>query len=56
MSIIIREQYTDPEVRTIAFDIARAQQHQEGQILALLRDWGLPQTTGASTDTELFLP
>lgn len=47
MSMIIREQSTDPEVRTMAYDIALTQQHQIGQMFAWLRDWNLPQTTRA---------
>lgn len=45
MSMIIRDQSTDPEVRTMAYDIALTQQHQTGQMFAWLRDWGLPQVT-----------
>lgn len=47
MSMIIREQSSDPEVRTMAYDIALTQQHQVGQMFAWLRDWGLPQVTAA---------
>ncbi|WP_026821251.1 DUF305 domain-containing protein [Arthrobacter castelli] len=44
MSMIIREQSTDPQVRTMAYDIALTQQHQIGQMFTWLRDWNLPQT------------
>ncbi|WP_026536473.1 DUF305 domain-containing protein [Arthrobacter sp. H14] len=47
MSMVIREQSTDPEIRTMGYDIALTQQHQVGQMFAWLRDWSLPQVTGA---------
>jgi uncharacterized protein (DUF305 family) len=47
MSMLIRDRSTDPEIRTMAYDIALTQQQQSGQMFAWLRDWGLPQTSRA---------
>lgn len=45
MSTIVRERTDDPEVRTIALDIALTQQQQIGQMYAWLDTWGHPQRT-----------
>ncbi|MEV7473582.1 DUF305 domain-containing protein [Pseudarthrobacter oxydans] len=44
MALLIRDKSENPEVRAIAYDIATAQQHQNGQMFAWLQDWGLSQT------------
>ncbi|WP_245541675.1 DUF305 domain-containing protein [Sporichthya polymorpha] len=44
MSMIIRDRTQDPEIRTLAYDIALGQQHQIGQMFAWLQLWDLPQT------------
>lgn len=44
MSLLIRDRTEDPEVRSLAYDIALTQQHQIGQMYAWLVEWGLPQT------------
>ena len=44
MSMIIRDRTEDPEIRTLAYDIALGQQQQIGQMFAWLQLWGLPQT------------
>lgn len=43
MSMIVRDRTTDPETRTLAYDIALTQQQQSGQMFAWLVQWGLPQ-------------
>ena len=44
MSLIVYAKTTDPDVRTLAYDIATSQQQQSGQMYAWLRMWGLSQT------------
>ena len=44
MSMIVRDRTDDPEMRTLAYDIALGQQQQIGQMFAWLQLWGLPQT------------
>ena len=44
MSFIVRDRTDDPEVRTLAYDIATSQQQQAGQMYGWLVQWGLPQT------------
>lgn len=44
MSILIREQTEDEEIRTLALDILTSQEQQMGQMYAWLSLWGLPQT------------
>lgn len=41
MALLIRDKSDNPEIRAIAYDIATAQQHQNGQMFAWLQDWGL---------------
>lgn len=41
MALVIRDKSDHPEVRAVAYDIATAQQHQNGQMFAWLQDWGL---------------
>ncbi|MFY9633452.1 MAG: DUF305 domain-containing protein [Cellulosimicrobium cellulans] len=43
MAMLIRDTSENPEVRAVAYDIATAQQHQNGQMFAWLQDWGLSQ-------------
>jgi uncharacterized protein (DUF305 family) len=43
MSYIIRDNTTDPDVRTLAYDIATTQQGQIGYMTAWLDMWALPQ-------------
>ena len=43
MSFIVRDNTDDPAVRTMAYDIARTQQQQMGQMYAWLSMWGLGQ-------------
>lgn len=48
MSMLVRDRSTDPDIRTMAYDIVLTQQQQSGQMFAWLRDWGLPQTSAAA--------
>lgn len=43
MALLIRDKSENSEVRAVAYDIATAQQHQNGQMFAWLQDWGLSQ-------------
>lgn len=45
MSTTVRERTTDPEVRTLALDIALTQQQQIGQMHGWLNLWQLPQSS-----------
>ena len=45
LSLIVRDNSTNEAVRSIAYDIATTQSQQSGQLFALLRTWGLPQTS-----------
>jgi uncharacterized protein (DUF305 family) len=44
MAFIIRDETSDPTLRTIAFDIITTQQQQSGQMAAWLQSWGLSPT------------
>lgn len=46
MSMIVRDDTSDPEVRAVAYDIALGQQQQEGQMFDWLAQWGLTQASG----------
>jgi uncharacterized protein (DUF305 family) len=43
MALIVRDRSDDPEIRSLAYDIATSQAQQSGQMYAWLNDWGLPQ-------------
>lgn len=45
MSLILRDRTTDAAARSLAYDIARTQQHQVGQMYAWLDLWGVPQAS-----------
>lgn len=45
MSFLVRDRTEDPEIRQLAYDIARTQQHQAGQMYGWLSIWGLPQAS-----------
>jgi uncharacterized protein (DUF305 family) len=47
MSTLIRDRTDDPEIRRLAYDIARSQQQQAGQMFGWLSVWGLPQASTA---------
>lgn len=44
LSLIVRDRTTDPDVRSVAYDIATSQAQQSGQMNGWLSVWGLPQT------------
>ena len=50
MSMIVRDETDDPEIRLLAYDIAMTQQSQAGQMLGWLADWNLTTT---STEPEM---
>lgn len=43
MALIIRDRTDDPDIRSLAYDIATSQAQQSGQMYAWLNDWGVPQ-------------
>lgn len=45
MSMLIRDRTGDADVRRLAYDIARSQQQQAGQMHGWLAIWGLPQAS-----------
>ncbi|MBM6544844.1 DUF305 domain-containing protein [Janibacter sp. YIM B02568] len=45
MSLIVRDLTDDEDVRQIAYDIARTQAHQSGQMAGWLQAWGLTPTS-----------
>ena len=45
MSYIVRDRTDDEDVRRIAYDIARTQSHQSGQMAGWLSAWGLSPTS-----------
>ncbi|WP_291045115.1 DUF305 domain-containing protein [Herbiconiux sp.] len=45
MSLIVRDVTDDPEVRSLAYDIATSQSQQSGQMYAWLNMWGLSQAS-----------
>ncbi|ABM10499.1 Secreted protein with unknown function, DUF305-family (plasmid) [Paenarthrobacter aurescens TC1] len=45
MSMIVRDRTEDPAIDQLAYDIARSQQQQAGQMYGWLSLWGLPQAS-----------
>lgn len=45
MSTLVRDRTDNPEIRLLAYDIARSQQQQAGQMFGWLSVWGLPQAS-----------
>lgn len=56
MSMLVRDRTDDPEVRSLAYDIATAQSQQAGQMFAWLQVWGLPQAPSEPTMTWMTRP
>ena len=56
MSMLVRDRTDDPEVRTMAYDIATAQAQQAGQMFAWLQVWGVPQAPSEPTMTWMTRP
>jgi uncharacterized protein (DUF305 family) len=45
MSLVIRDASTDPELRSLAYDITVTQATQRGIFMGWLQQWGLPQAS-----------
>jgi uncharacterized protein (DUF305 family) len=56
MSMIVRDETDDPDIRLLAYDIALAQQQQAGQMYAWLTVWGLPQAASEPSMTWMVRP
>ena len=56
MSMLVRDRTDDPEVRSLAYDIATAQSQQAGQMFAWLQVWGLPQAPSEPSMTWMTRP
>lgn len=56
MSMIVREETDDPDIRLLAYDIALAQQQQAGQMFSWLTVWGLPQVASEPSMTWMVRP
>jgi len=56
MALIVRDRTDDPEIRSLAYDIATSQAQQSGQMYAWLNDWGLPQARPGATMAWMSAP
>lgn len=56
MSMIVRDETDDPDIRLLAYDIALTQQQQAGQMFAWLTVWGLPQAASEPSMTWMVRP
>ncbi len=56
MSIIVRENTEDEDIRLLAYDIATTQQQQAGQMAGWLNVWGLPQAASEPSMTWMTRP
>nr|WP_168220036.1 MULTISPECIES: DUF305 domain-containing protein [unclassified Salinibacterium] len=56
MSMIVLQATDDPEITTLAYDIATAQQQQAGQMFGWLEVWGLPQAPSEPSMTWMSRP
>jgi uncharacterized protein (DUF305 family) len=56
MSMMVRDETTDPAVRLLAYDIALGQSQGAGQLYGYLVDWNLPQSSGQAAMTWMTLP
>jgi uncharacterized protein (DUF305 family) len=56
MALIVREQTDDPDIRSLAYDIATSQAQQSGQMYAWLNLWGLPQASTQPSMTWMLQP
>lgn len=56
MSLLIRDRSTDEDMRTLAYDIARTQSQQSGQMYGWLASWGLPQASPEPSMTWMTRP
>lgn len=56
MAMIVRDRTDDPEVRSMAYDMALTQSQQAGQMFGWLELWGLPQAPSEPTMTWMTRP
>ncbi|MDO9395931.1 MAG: DUF305 domain-containing protein [Herbiconiux sp.] len=56
MAMIVRSASDDPEIRSLAYDIATSQSNQSGQMYAWLNLWGLPQAASQPSMTWMRQP
>ncbi|MDQ1570946.1 MAG: hypothetical protein QOF79_1620 [Actinomycetota bacterium] len=56
MSMMVRDETTDPDVRRLAYDIALGQSQGAGQLYGYLADWNLPQSSSQPPMTWMTLP
>jgi uncharacterized protein (DUF305 family) len=56
LALIVRDRTADPDVRQLAYDIARSQQQQAGQMYGWLDVWGLPQASPVPAMTWMTAP
>ncbi|TAJ47975.1 MAG: DUF305 domain-containing protein [Herbiconiux sp.] len=56
MAMIIRQQTDDPEISSLAYDIATSQANQSGQMYGWLNSWGLPQASSQPSMTWMLQP
>ena len=56
MSVIVRDETDDPDIRLLAYDIALTQQQQAGQMFSWLTVWGLPQAAPEPSMTWMVRP
>jgi uncharacterized protein (DUF305 family) len=56
MALIVRDSSVDPDIRSLAYDIATSQAQQSGQMYAWLNDWGLPQASSDAPMTWMSQP
>jgi uncharacterized protein (DUF305 family) len=56
MSLIVRENTEDEDIRLLAYDIATTQQQQAGQMAGWLSVWGLPQAASEPSMTWMTRP
>lgn len=56
LAMIVRDLTDDPDVRTLAYDIAISQAQQSGQMYGWLADWGLSQAASEPSMTWMTRP
>lgn len=56
MALIVRDRTDDPDIRSLAYDIATSQAQQSGQMYAWLNDWGVPQARPGTLMQWMSLP
>lgn len=56
LAMIVRDRTDDEDVRLLAYDIARTQGQQSGQLYGWLTEWGLPQAASEPAMTWMSRP